>query len=145
MSTHILVPIDGSSPSWNALDYVLLNYEDEKITVLYVVDIREGLSTDAIGASYDRERHTDAIERGENLCKTARKRADELVDLNLADFNIVTKSGHPGQMILKYTENNDVDHIIIGSQERSSLSRILFGSVVKTVACEAPVSVTIVR
>jgi nucleotide-binding universal stress UspA family protein len=51
----------------------------------------------------------------------------------------------PVDAILRYVDDNDVDHVIMGSHGRSGVSRILLGSVAETVARRSPAPVTIVR
>ena len=51
----------------------------------------------------------------------------------------------PADAILTYIDDNDVDHVIMGSHGRSGVSRLLLGSVAETVARRSPAPVTVVR
>jgi nucleotide-binding universal stress UspA family protein len=55
------------------------------------------------------------------------------------------KEGHAAKTIVRYAEENDVDHIVMGSTGRSGISRVLLGSVAESVTRRAPCSVVIVR
>lgn len=145
MGTHVLVPIDGSRQSWNALDHALTQYSGERITVLHVVDPVEGIYGDTGESYYNREAHQRAIERGEQLGEQARERANEIGEPLLTTIEAVVEPGRPPRTIVTYAEEHDVDHIVMGTHGRSGISRILMGSVAESVTRRAPVPVTIVR
>ena len=46
---------------------------------------------------------------------------------------------------MTYAEENDIDHIVVGSHGRGGVSRMLLGSVAETVARRSSVPVTIIR
>jgi nucleotide-binding universal stress UspA family protein len=56
-------------------------------------------------------------------------------------------TGDPAEAILAYVEEQDVDHVVMGSHgdDRSQLTRRLLGTVATAVVGEAPVTVTVVR
>lgn len=143
--THVLVPIDGSPPSWDALDHAIETFAGERITVLNVVDPMEGMYADEDGSYYDPKVAERARERGKELGEEARDRLDEAGILETTRFESVVETGRPARTINEYAEENDVDHIVIGSHGRKGVSRILLGSVSEKVARRATVPVTIVR
>lgn len=145
MGTHVLVPIDGSRQSWNALDHALTRYSGERITVLHVVDPVEGIYGDSEDRYYDQEAHRRAIERGERLGEQARERANEIGEPLLTTIETAVEPGRPRRTIVSYAEDHGIDHIVMGTHGRSGISRILMGSVAESVARRAPVPVTIVR
>lgn len=145
MPTEVLVAIDGSDQSWRALDHALEQFAGDSLTVLTVVDPLEGMYSDLEGGYYTNETYEQALEAGEHRCDEARRRAEEhgLADGTTVQTEVVV--GRPSQEILAYAEDEDVDHIVMGSHGRSGVSRILFGSVAETVTRRAPVPITIVR
>ena len=146
MGTHVLVPLDGSPQSWEAFDHAIENYNGETITVLHVVDPMEGVYSDYGGGGYyDAQTHERAVERGEEFGEEARDRADDAGILDTTVLETAVETGPPARTILEYVDENDVDHIVIGSHGRSGVTRILLGSVAETVTRRAPVPVTIVR
>lgn len=139
MDQRILVPFDESEPAKTALHRALEENPDAEIIVLYVVDSDEsayGSSGGAAESSYDSEN-----KEAEKALDEAQKQADA--------YNITltpaTEVGQPAVMIVDYAEQNDIDHIIMGSHGRSGLSRILVGSVAEKVIRNSPVTVTIAR
>jgi len=144
MGSHVLVPIDDSTRATQALDFVLESYPDATITVLHVVDPGDFYAATGIEgaamANYEqiRENHEKHAER---LLEGARERAAE------AGVEVETDHvlGSVSQSILRYVDENDVDHIVIGSHGRTGARRILLGSVAERIARRSPVPVTVVR
>ncbi|QRV17757.1 universal stress protein (plasmid) [Haloterrigena salifodinae] len=146
MATHVLVPLDGSPQSWAAFDHAVSNYDGETITALHIVDPMEGVYSDYGGGGYyDAQVHERAVERGEGLGEQARERADDAEVLETTVLETAVETGPPARTILEYADENDVDHIVMGSHGRSGVARFLLGSVAETVTRRATVPVTIVR
>jgi len=145
MPRHILVPIDGSEPAWNALDHAAEQYAGERITVLHVVDPVEDVYLGLEGGYYDAEVGDRAAEHGEELCEEARERFGESGDLDATDFRTAVEAGNPARTIVDYAEEHGVDHIVMGSHGRTGVARVLLGSVAETVVRRAPIPVTVVR
>ncbi|MFU8868049.1 universal stress protein [Natronococcus sp.] len=145
MARHILVPLDGSEPSWAALEHAAENYAGGRITALHVVDPSAGSYAGAEGGYYDPVAFDRARERGEEICEEARERLREAGVLETTDLETAVETGGASRTILEYAESEDVDHVVIGSHGRSGISRILIGSVAETVTRRAAVPVTIVR
>jgi len=140
MTDHILVPMDSSPMAKRALEHALSTRPDTRVTVLYVIDyIEESYSARAlIGTEKLRER---AQQRAEELFEEA----TEIANGFDGDIETETAVGDPAREIVAYTEEHDIDQIIIGSHGRSPMSRILLGSVAENVTRRAPVPVTVVR
>ena len=75
-----------------------------------------------------------------NNASATQRAAERGVDLQTA-----IETGRPSRMIVSYAEENDIDHIVIGSHGRTGASRILLGSVAESVTRRSSVPVTIVR
>lgn len=145
MGRHVLVPLDGSEPSWGALDHAIETYAGDRISVLHVVDPSAGSYAGAEGGYYDPVAFDRARERGENRCSEARERLEAAGALGETEFETAVEVGGTSRTILEYVDDHDVDHVVMGSHGRSGISRILIGSVAETVTRRAPVPVTIVR
>lgn len=144
MSQHILVPIDESNPSDRALEYALESHQVDDITVVHVLDpaeldayggVEAGMMADF--AELQEQRREDA----ESLMDDVRTRA------RAAGIDVATEilTGRPARTIVQYAEDNEVDHIVLGSHGRTGAGRILLGSVAETITRRSPVPVTIIR
>jgi len=140
--TRVLIPIDGSPQAQSALKYALEEFETADITVLNVIDpIEAGYTSQATVPGYSEEWFEQSKAAADELFADAQATADEYdVELETA-----TEVGRPSRTIVSYAEDEDVDHIVIGSHGRSGVTRILLGSVAENVVRRSPVPVTIVR
>ena len=145
MTEHVLVAIDGSDPSWEALAYTAERYADDRITILNIVDPLEGVYGGMEAGYYDPDAFERARERGETICERARERLAEAGVLEALSIETVVEIGRPSRAIVDYATEAEVDHVVIGSHGRGGVSRILLGSVAETVVRRSPVPVTVVR
>ncbi|MXV63918.1 universal stress protein [Natronorubrum sp. JWXQ-INN-674] len=145
MTKHILVPLDGSEPSWAAFEHALDQYEGERITVLHVADPSNAVYTGVEGGYYDGAAFDRALERGEELCDRARERLEEAGTDSSTVLETAVERGRPARTIVRYGDDHDVDLVVIGSHGRSGVSRVLLGSVAETVVRRAAMPVTVVR
>ena len=143
MGDRVLVPIDGSEQSWNALEYALEECgSDDHIVVLHVINPMEGVyAGDAMTGDYWEGWYDNAEARADRLFEEARDLAGDRGD----EIETARQTGQPGRTIVEYAEESDVDHIVIGSHGRSGVSRILLGSVAESVVRRADMPVTVVR
>ncbi|WP_049901359.1 universal stress protein [Natrinema sp. J7-1] len=144
MAKHVLVAVDDSTQSTEALEFACTEYPDATITALYVLDPGDfyavsGVEGTAV-ANYDEiEGHHQ--DRAEDVLDGAREQAAEH-GIDLETEHVI---GGGSRSIVDYAAEHEVDHIVVGSHGRTGASRILLGSVAETVARRAPVPVTIVR
>lgn len=131
MSRHLLVPMDDSEPARAALEYALSVFPDGDVTVAHAVDDLE--------AAYAGQSAEDA--RNPEFFADVHAIADEYG----ATVETTVLEGTPAESVLEYADERDVDGIVMGSEGRSGVSRMLLGSVAEQVAREASVPVTIVR
>ncbi len=136
---RVLVPVDGSAPATDALQYALEQFDDADLVALYVMDPVDGST--AWGPGSADNWISAAEERAETVLEEAKETASA-VDRTLTTDSVV---GRPAHSIVEYAEEHDVDHVVIGSHGRSGLSRVLLGSVAEMVVRRAPVPVTVAR
>jgi nucleotide-binding universal stress UspA family protein len=146
MSRHLLVPLDGSDPSWDALDHVVETEPDATVTLLHVIDPARATYGASVGIPTSSEEWFKAEEAAaEELFETARERVAG-TDIELREETAV---GQPSRVIVEYPEDVEdtpaVDAIVIGSHGRSGVARVLLGSVAEVVVRRSPVPVTVVR
>ncbi|MBP2251450.1 universal stress protein [Halarchaeum nitratireducens] len=140
--TRILVPIDGSEQSDAALEYALDEFQSDDITVINIIDpIEAGYTAQATVPGYSEEWYEQSEEEAQALFEDARDAADEYG----VTLDTVTEVGRPSRTIVDYAEENDYDHIVMGSHGRSGVTRVLLGSVAESVVRRSNVPVTIVR
>ncbi|NHN59852.1 MULTISPECIES: universal stress protein [Halorussus] len=142
MAKKILVPIDGSVQSDDALEHALEEFADHDITVLHVIDpVDAGYSSPVAIPGGSEEWYENAQEESEALFAEARAVADGYgVALDSA-----TELGSPSRTIVEFADDEGFDHIVMGSHGRAGVSRILLGSVAETVVRRATMPVTVVR
>jgi nucleotide-binding universal stress UspA family protein len=144
MPRHVLVPVDESDRSQQALEFVFEEYPDATITALHVLDPGDFYAATGIEggamANYD-EIQKQHETRANTILEDAETRAAEH-GLSIETETIV---GGVARSVVDYADDNDVDHVVVGSHGRTGASRILLGSVAETVARRSPVPVTIVR
>lgn len=144
MQRHVLVPVDGSAESEQALEHALETLAAERLTLIHVVN-----PVSSFGYSDDdhfdfetyREQTDQSVDRGEQLLDRYRETA--------ADHDVkvetVLRTGQPAGEILEAIVELDVDQVVMGSRGRSGIGRVLFGSVAETVTRRSSVPVTVVR
>ncbi|ACB52366.1 unknown [Crocosphaera subtropica ATCC 51142] len=122
---RILVPLDFSQDSFNALDETLNYIKDpNKITVIHVLLPLESVDPGVIWSTLDDDT------RQRNIKNTFYERYPKsLVD----NLNLVVKIGNPSLEIVDYAKNNNIDLIVIASHGRTGLNRFLLGSVTEKV------------
>lgn len=142
MVTTVLVAFDESPQAHAALHHALSTYSDAEITALHVTDPREWTTMDTVGGTYFSE---ELLEQAEESAEDLLAEAEAVGSEYGKTIETATEIGQPAGTIVDYAEENDFDHIVLGSHGRSGLSRFLLGSVAETVAERAHVSVTIIR
>ena len=148
MASQILVPIDGSPLSEKALSVALEEYPESTIQLLHVIDPTEpGYSYVSLGVdAYDTPRHGsdewyDRAEAfAEEIFEDAREQAGDETELVTE-----TRVGRPDREIVRYIEDADVDHVVLGSHGRDRESLTLVGGVAEAVVFRSPVRVTLVK
>jgi len=153
MTKRILVAVDGSEESTEALRFAAEEWPDAEITALHVINPAdsttgaEGGFPGAVDQWYD-----SAKGRGERILREATEAVDRDVDTRL-------EVGRPTATILTVAGGDAAvgdedgaegtaepfDHVVLASRGRTGLSRILLGSVAEGVVRRAEVPVTVVR
>ncbi|ADJ14719.1 universal stress protein [Halalkalicoccus jeotgali] len=143
MAQRVLVPIDGSPQAQESFEYAIREFPDATLIALTVLDPAEMSAggTEMGMASYaDRWMEVEEERAEERFDRVRALAADGDVALETQ-----TVLGRPARAIVEYAEDNDVDHVVMGSHGRDGVSRILLGSVAETVVRRSPCPVTVVR
>lgn len=146
MAENVLVPVDKSEEARKAFEWALEEFEDARITVLHVVDLSDPEyfenAVETAGEDVGEDRYEGVLSETENFLQGFVDQAEEHGLEASYDYR---KGGSASREIVGYADDNDVDHIVIGSHGRSGAARVLLGSVAENVTRRSPVPVTVVR
>ncbi|MFD1514494.1 universal stress protein [Halomarina rubra] len=142
MNRRFVVPTDGSDRARHAFSYVVEMFPNPDVTALHVVDPVEagyGGQTDDPGHASD-WRDTEGT-NADGTFEVIRDLAAE------AEVTLSTRvvEGQPAEAIVAFAEEGEFDGIVMGSQGRSGVSRVLLGSVAESVVGNSSIPVTVVR
>lgn len=130
MKEKVLVGLDDSEKSWDAFSYVLMKSKEGCFDEITVVHSEE--------ESGDKEYRT-----GEEILERAKRRArEENVEVNT---KLLVRGYEPDVDIVRFAEEEDYDHIIIGHTGRSGIGGMLLGSVAESILENSNCVVTTVR
>jgi len=153
MTKRILVAVDGSEEATEALRFAATEWPDAELTALHVINPAdsttgaEGGFPGAVDQWYD-----SAKGRGERILRESAEAVDRDIDTRLEvgrpTAKILGVAG--GEAAVGDEDGADgtgepYDHVVLASQGRTGLSRILLGSVAEGVVRRADVPVTVVR
>jgi len=141
MTEQILVPIDGSDPSTEALAYAMETYPGATITALHVIPVPEGYWA-AFG---DPEEEIPGYDRAREHAREVLAAARETAEDRGREIETETLTGKPERAIVNHAEEGGFDAVVIASHGRDGISRLLLGSVTETVVRRSPVPVVVVR
>ncbi|WP_137291102.1 universal stress protein [Natronorubrum halophilum] len=134
MPRQLLVPMDDSETARAALEHALEVFPNDEITVVHAVDDLEagygGRPPAAVGDEGDEPEFFADV-------RSIAKRYDRPVETTVIE-------GTSADAILEYADEANVDQIVMGSEGRSGVSRMLLGSVAEAVTRRSPLPVTIV-
>ena len=141
MTTHVLVPVDGSPAARRALEYATEQFSDATLTLLYVMDPMIEFSRQQ---SYPGYRMDDEFknerEKGEHILESLLETVPDGVSVETE-----LEAGRPAETIVRYADDHGVDQIVIGSHGKRGVARFLLGSVAETVVRRSVVPVTVIR
>ncbi|MEF8776460.1 MAG: universal stress protein [Haloarculaceae archaeon] len=142
MAKRVLVPVDGSEHAEHATDVATDLFPDATLILLHVINPAEaGYSAQASIPSFSEEWYESQKENAQSILEDLEARAgDEGVDIERE-----VEVGKPTRVIVDYAEDEDIDHVVMGSHGRKGVSRVLLGSVAETVVRRSPVPVTVTR
>ncbi|WP_280535837.1 universal stress protein [Halopenitus sp. POP-27] len=139
MVKRILVPVDGSDCSNDALQFAAEEWPEAELVLLHVINPARSSAGSELGVPGAVEQwYENATTRSETVLSNAAATVDR-------DVEMLTEVGRPGNTIRDVAEAEDVDAIVIGSHGRTGVSRVLLGSVAEGVVRKASVPVTVVR
>lgn len=137
---HVLVPVDFSSPSLDALEYAIqvVDRFGAGLTIVHVLepiyfDLELGLGR--IEQEVQKRTHWETQLDG--LAQVVRERG--------LSAGSVVLGGIPSESIMTYARGQNCDLIVMGTHGRRGLTRLRYGSVAESVLRQAPCPVLTVR
>ncbi|MBQ6220966.1 MAG: universal stress protein [Methanosphaera sp.] len=149
MYDKILLPTDGSKNSEKAIAHALTiaEYEDAEIVILNVVDsvYLTGLPEEDLITKSEmilEEESKKVTSRVENIIKDIEKEKGN----SGKDLKLTTKTieGNAADVILKVSESDDIDLIVIASSGKHMLDRFLLGSVTEKAVRHSTVPILVI-
>lgn len=140
---RVVIGVDGSNASTNALEMATKNFALEKASVhlVNVVTIAPILTLVSpvtfIGALQEK-----LMLEGETFLATAKNHLDKL---GVKNVEISLKSGDPATELNSVANHIEADLIVVGALGHGAVQHFLLGSVSKAVALHATCSVAVVR
>lgn len=132
---RVLVAVDDSAESREAMHYALDQFPDADLRVIHVPEVKNP------GTDPNDDSATAAQREGEELLSEMEALAaehDRHVETDLVFGNV-------GKTILSEAEEYDADGIVVGSTGRTGARRVLLGSVAEMVVRRADCPVTVAR
>lgn len=141
---HIVVPIDGSEPSLEAVQMALRIIElcpACKMTVLYVIDKLVLNELVRFSKRSEEEVEAELEEQGRRYLELARKDAE----LQGVVAQCQSRKGDPFEEVIATATDLRADLIVMGHTGRRGTSRVLIGSVTQRVLDYAPCPVLVMK
>ncbi len=135
----IVIATDGSEKNLSAVieGLMLARISGATLHVVYVIDTKP-LTTGVIEESYA-GMYDSFREEGEQALEQVKELA--------GDFDVETflLTGKPATEIIRFAREHGADLLVVGTQGKSGLGKLILGSVAETIIRTAPCSVLVVR
>jgi nucleotide-binding universal stress UspA family protein len=141
MGQQILVPVDESKRSKEALEYALERFPDAEFTALHVVTSGSG----DLGALSGTSGEIPDQELDDEMGQAVLEAAEAVASKHGVELRTGRIRGRPDRAIVRYIEQNDFDLVVLGSHGRDGVARVLLGSVAEKVVRRSPIPVLVVR
>lgn len=142
---EILITVDGSQNSYNAIKkaHKIIDFKDSSIEIL---SVKAGIEDFPVEIRTDKEWLNKCLEKQDEIMnEILEKTSDILEENNIKPDKKTLLQGDPAEEILKHTEKNHKDIIIMGSHGREGISHLLLGSVSKIILDNVNASVLIIQ
>lgn len=137
MYDDVLVATDGSDGAQDAVDEAI-DLADLTDATLHVLSVAEGTDVPVP------EAELVAVEEAmDTVASTAVDDVQQRANASGVATETAVSEGDPAEQVLVYAQEHDVDIVVMGTDGRSGLDRVLLGSVAETVlrSAERPVLV----
>lgn len=142
MTDTVLVAMDDSPLSREALAFALDTFPDAEITAVHVaypeIDMLPADTSEVYDAALD---DLDGV--GDEAAQAVFESIREVADGR--DLSVTFLLGETDRRLVEYAEEGGFDHVVLGTHGREGLSRLLLGSVAEAVVRQTDVPTTLVR
>jgi len=135
----IVIATDGSEKNLSAIieGMMIARISGAKLEVIYVIDTKP-LTTGVIEESYA-GMYDSFREEGEQALEQVKELAGDL------DMETFILTGRPATEIIRFVKEHGADLLVLGTQGKTGLGKLILGSVAESVVRTAPCSVLVVR
>jgi len=142
---QILIAVDGSQNSYNAVRkaHEIIDFKE---SIVEVISVKGSTEDFPVEIRTDKEWLKKCLEKQDEITNEIFEKTLEILkeyDIESAKKALLT--GDPAEEILKHTEKNHKDVIIMGSHGREGISSIILGSVSKIILDNVNTSVLIIQ
>ena len=142
MVNSVLVAMDDSPLSREALTFALETFPDAEITVVHVADPEINMLPAEMNEEYNVL--PDELEGvGDEMAQTVFEAVRDITAGR--DVSVTFLKGEPDTGLIEYTEEGGFDHAVLGTHGRKGLSRLLIGSVAEEVVRQTDIPTTLIR
>lgn len=145
----ILFATDGSTTAEHA-EHVLTDWPilaGRPVTVVSVAEVGMPWSTGMSPGIYDQvlESYTEAVDEARAQCEAIAEATANRVQAAGYDTSVVVREGPSAEEIVAVAQSQEVGLVVIASRGHTGLTRLVLGSVARSVLTHAPCSVLVVR
>jgi nucleotide-binding universal stress UspA family protein len=135
----IVIATDGSEKNLSAVieGLMIARVSGAKLQIIYVIDTKP-LTTGVIEESYA-GMYDSLREEGEQALEQAKELAGDL------DAETFLLTGKPANEIARFVKEQGADLLVVGTQGKTGLGKLILGSVAETIVRTSPCSVLVVR
>ena len=138
----VLVPVDGSSSSDHAAQYLIRLAKGCGTMDIYLLNVQEPIDAWEVRRFLrDQEIETMQSERGEDALRSARALLDEAG----VRYKPHTLVGSVAETIVRFAQEQGCDQIVMGTRGLGAVENLLLGSIATKVIHLTDVSVTLVK
>lgn len=138
----ILIPVDGSSHSERAVNQVLELTKSGAAVAIHLLNVQIPIDSGHARMFLNHD-EVEAYHQEEGLA--ALDNARKMLDAADVPYTFNIAVGHVAETIVRYAEENTIDKIVMGTQGRSALLKILLGSVAHDVLENSAIPVLLVK
>lgn len=142
---EILIAVDGSQISYNAIKkaHEIIDFNSSSVEIL---SVKAGVEDFPVEIKTDEEWLNKCLAKQDEIMNEILEKTSQILEENnIKPAKKTLLQGDPAEEILKYTEKNHKDIIIMGSHGREGISHLILGSVSKIILDHINASVLIIQ